>query len=437
MYDYKKIEADAPLRRPQPAASNKPVFHEKIRKYRNLQSLGRGDFLYKLNAAYLHTITHDVDGLLGRLLDALEKDSSLDQKTAVIAAAESGDYAGDYGLVNTWAGGLDDVLTRVPLVARIPGGAKGHVVREPVSLPDLFPTVLDLASSTRPVRTKNTHFGTSLVPQLKGARGDKNRVVYAEAGFLYPVELEPLHGGGPQMLHSSDPHSLEYPRRQEELEGCPTNVTLRTPNFKGCLGSPRATMARTLTHKLVYRAEGDVSEFYDLVHDPKELNNLWNTAGVASVQAHLLGEMLQWYQETSDTTDWQVKTGRGAPKMGTDGYPVTPRLPNGTRAPGDKRPNFVFYFPDTVNAESCGGVYGNPVAKTPFLDGLAKEGTLFTQAHVLHTQCAPSRHAIVTGRYMHTTGHRTQSHGVEEWEPDVFKYLHDAGTQSYRRLGTS
>ena len=61
------------------------------------------------------------------------------------------------------------------------------------------------------------------------------------------------------------------------------------------------------------------------------------------------------YQETSDTTDWQVKTGRGAPKMGTNGYPVTPRLPNGTRAPGDKRPNFVFYFPDTVNAESCGG----------------------------------------------------------------------------------
>ena len=82
--------------------------------------------------------------------------------------------------------------------------------------------------------------------------------------------------------------------------------------------------------------------------------------------------------------------------------------------------------------------YGNPVTKTPYLDGLAKEGTLFTQAHVLHTQCAPSRHAIVTGRYMHTTGHRTQSHGVEEWEPDIFKYLHDAvrpPIQPYRTRG--
>ena len=164
-----------------------------------------------------------------------------------------------------------------------------------------------------------------------------------------------------------------------------------------------------------------------LTKDPRELHNVWGTPEVAEVQTRLLGAMLQWYQETSDTTDWQVKTGRGAPKMGSDGYPITPRLPKGTRAPGDKRPNFVFYFPDTVNAESCGGAYGNPVAKTPFLDALAKEGTLFTQAHVLHTQCAPSRHAIVTGRYMHTTGHRTQSHGVEMWEPDIFKYMHDAG----------
>eukprot|EP01043_Picozoa_sp_COSAG02_P010351 COSAG02_NODE_362_length_23815_cov_27.096981_14_plen_187_part_00 len=184
-------------------------------------------------------------------------------------------------------------------------------------------------------------------------------------------------------------------------------------------------MARTLTHKVVYRANGDTSELYDLSADPQELRNLWDTEepSLVSAKKHLLGEMLQWYQETSDTIDWQVQTGRGAPKMGTDGYPVNPMVPNGTRAPGDKRPNFVFYFPDTIAAESCGGEYGNPVTETPFMDALAKEGTLFKQAHVLHTQCAPSRHAIVTGRYMHTTGHRTQSHGVEEWEPDIFKCL--------------
>ena len=77
-------------------------------------------------------------------------------------------------------------------------------------------------------------------------------------------------------------------------------------------------MARTLTHKVVYRADGDTSELYDLSADPKELKNLWDSEepSLVSAKKTLLGEMLQWYQETSDTTDWQVQTGRGAPKMG-------------------------------------------------------------------------------------------------------------------------
>ena len=88
----------------------------------------------------------------------------------------------------------------------------------------------------------------------------------------------------------------------------------------------------------------------------------------------------------------------------------------------------VFYFPDTISAESVGGkVYGNPVVETPWFDALAARGTTFAQCHVLHTQCAPSRHAMLTGRYLHTTGHRTQDHGVEPWEPDLFKALHEAG----------
>ena len=431
VYSAKELEANAPLVRAQPAGSKKPAYHQKIRSYRKLEALAApgSDFFYRLNAAYLQSVTQDVDAVLGKILDQLEKSPTLDAQTAVIASAEAGDFAGDFGLVNTWAGGLDDVLTRVPFVARIPGGAKGHVVHEQIQLFDAMPTILELSQQT-PQHTKNTHFARSLVPQLMGAKGDPDRIIYAEAGFLYPAELEPLHSGGPQMASASDPRSLEFPRRQEELEGCPANITsgsLTDPNFKGCLGSPRATMARTLTSKLVYRADGDVSEFYDLTNDPKEITNLWGTPAVAQRQKELLGEMLQWYQETSDTTDWQVHTGRGAPQMGTDGYPIRPRLPKGGRAPGDKRPNFVVYFPDTVAAESCGGEYGNPVAKTPFMDALAKEGTLFKQAHVLHTQCAPSRHAIVTGRYMHTTGHRTQSHGVEAWEPDIFEYLHEAG----------
>eukprot|EP00117_Sycon_ciliatum_P033207 scpid35180/ scgid1340/ N-acetylgalactosamine-6-sulfatase; Chondroitinsulfatase; Galactose-6-sulfate sulfatase; N-acetylgalactosamine-6-sulfate sulfatase len=96
------------------------------------------------------------------------------------------------------------------------------------------------------------------------------------------------------------------------------------------------------------------------------------------------------------------------------------------RAPGDTRPNFVIFFPDETRAESI-GAYGHPFVRTPNLDSLAQQGTLFKQAHVLHTQCAPSRCAIITGRYMHVLGHRTQNHLVQDYEPNYFRLLKDSG----------
>jgi hypothetical protein len=96
--------------------------------------------------------------------------------------------------------------------------------------------------------------------------------------------------------------SLQY---IEETEGCPKNITssktVSDPNYKGCLGSPRATMARTLSHKLVYRPD-EVSEFYDLAKDPKELVNLFGDASVASVQKKMTDDLLQWYLETTDVS---------------------------------------------------------------------------------------------------------------------------------------
>ena len=57
----------------------------------------------------------------------------------------------------------------------------------------------------------------------------------------------------------------------------------------------------------------------------------------------------------------------------------------------DSKPNFIFFFPDTLRAESFNS-YGNTVPNvTPNFDAFAKTGTRFEQAHVAHTQCSPSR----------------------------------------------
>jgi hypothetical protein len=45
-----------------------------------------------------------------------------------------------------------------------------------------------------------------------------------------------------------------------------------------------------------------------------------------------------------------------------------------------KRPNFVFFMPDEMRAESL-ACYGHPLVKTPNFDRLAREGVRFDQCH--------------------------------------------------------
>ena len=92
------------------------------------------------------------------------------------------------------------------------------------------------------------------------------------------------------------------------------------------------------------------------------------------------------------------------------------------RQPDDTRPNFIFFHPDTIRATAL-GTYGNPISETPNYDRLASQSILFDQAHSQHSQCSPSRCAMITGRYMHILGHRTQTHLVQSWEDNVFSFL--------------
>jgi len=63
---------------------------------------------------------------------------------------------------------------------------------------------------------------------------------------------------------------------------------------------------------------------------------------------------------------------------------------------GADRPNIVFFFTDdqTTSTLAC---YGHPQVKTPNIDGLAAQGTRFTNAFVSHSICWVSRTTILTG----------------------------------------
>ncbi|MEM1213591.1 MAG: sulfatase-like hydrolase/transferase [Planctomycetota bacterium] len=70
------------------------------------------------------------------------------------------------------------------------------------------------------------------------------------------------------------------------------------------------------------------------------------------------------------------------------------------------RPNIIFVFADDLGWGDL-AVYGHDRIKSPNLDRMAREGTLFTQFYVNPT-CSPSRAAIMTGHFPNR--HRVHGH---------------------------
>src|SRR5438046_8777974 len=61
------------------------------------------------------------------------------------------------------------------------------------------------------------------------------------------------------------------------------------------------------------------------------------------------------------------------------------------------------------------GCYGNSVIKTPNLDALAADGTLFTRAFCTTASCSASRSVMLTGMYNHANGQYGLAHSVHHF----------------------
>ncbi len=289
MYDPGAIPALRPTGLPK-----RPAYHEEIRRAYNISSLSE-DVFRKIHSVYLGMVSY-TDWMLGELLEAVER-TGRSKDTAIFAFSDHGEYAGDYGLVEKWTGGLEDALTHVPLIARVPGGATGHIVNEMNEQFDVMATCLELAG----VKARHTHFSRSLVPQLRGEAGDPGRAVFAEAGYN---TYEPQCFALPQA-----PGEIYYPKAKLETD-LPATVS-------------RASMVRTREHKLVLRPQGQ-SELYSYKNDPRELNNLYDQASFAAVQHDLERRLAAWYVQSTGIAPWD-KDPRGAPQfMPTPALSVKP-----------------------------------------------------------------------------------------------------------------
>ncbi len=101
-----------------------------------------------------------------------------------------------------------------------------------------------------------------------------------------------------------------------------------------------------------------------------------------------------------------------------------------------RQPNIIFILADDWGWGDL-GCYGHQQLKTPSLDKMAKEGTMWTNFYCNGSVCSPSRAAYMTGRFPAELGFHTiiaphtASYGVprllDPKIPSVTRLLHDAG----------
>jgi arylsulfatase B len=82
------------------------------------------------------------------------------------------------------------------------------------------------------------------------------------------------------------------------------------------------------------------------------------------------------------------------------------------------RPNILFIVADDLGYGELGSYDGKEIP-TPNLDRLAAEGLRFTQGYVTAAFCAPSRAALLTGRYQTRFGYEGNPTGAQNSDPKI------------------
>src|SRR5438552_12791761 len=95
------------------------------------------------------------------------------------------------------------------------------------------------------------------------------------------------------------------------------------------------------------------------------------------------------------------------------------------RAPA-RKPNFVIFLADDLGCHDI-GAWGAADLKTPNIDALASSGARFTNWYAAAPVCAPSRAALLSGRYPIRAGVPNNGPALRPTEQTVASLLKPAG----------
>lgn len=219
--------------------------------------------------AALQGAIHEVDAVIGRVLDALER-AGLSHNTLVI-------FSADHGLAMPRAKcTLYDPGISIALLVRWPEGGvpPGLVVSELVSNVDVLPTLLEAAGLAIPREVQ----GASFLPRLRGEPYSAREAIYAEKTF-----------------HSYyDPMRCVRTGRYKYIRNFETAFAVEVPGDiqQGAIfRSAPARYSRDRAHMV---------EFYDLFTDPLEQHNLLDSPDLSDVQRALDQQLWRWMEQTQD-----------------------------------------------------------------------------------------------------------------------------------------
>ena len=166
--------------------------------------------------AYYGMCTY-IDDKVGHLLDTLE-DLGLEDDTVVVFTSDHGEMLGERGM--WFKQTFYESSVTVPMIIKVPGMKSQERVKELVSLVDLLPTFMDIATEGKVPDPVTTQDGNSLLPLMQGNEESwNNRVIseYTGEGVIAPCRMLRRDNikfiythGHPDLMYDldNDPHEL-------------------------------------------------------------------------------------------------------------------------------------------------------------------------------------------------------------------------------------
>lgn len=195
--------------------------------------------LQKTEAHYNALISLN-DKYIGVILDEIEAQGVLDD-TIVVFTADHGDLAGEHGF-HTKNLSIYEAIHRIPLLIRYPRRiAAGRITDLLIESVDFYPTLCELAglpAAPKPVA------GRSVLAALDGS--EKWRKTAAV-----------------------------------------------------CEGIAQCTL-RTERARMLFSPDGRWNELYDILEDPWEMNNVWNSPSHSGLRESMMQTLLGWHIETAE-----------------------------------------------------------------------------------------------------------------------------------------